>query len=90
MPNPNSLKYGSTVDLNSDGKIDAGELSAWTIYQDGQDGLSYIQQGEATTQVSRPASAYNKNIVDGKVTEEQAKMAETELNRCPNAVKANT
>lgn len=88
MPNPNALKYASTVDLNSDGKIDAGELSAWTIYQDGQDGLSYAQQGGTTTSGSRPASAYNRNIVDGKVTEEQAKMAETELCRDPNAVKA--
>ncbi|OGH98059.1 MAG: hypothetical protein A2039_07595 [Candidatus Melainabacteria bacterium GWA2_34_9] len=73
MPNPNSFKYGQTVDLNSDGKVDAGELTAWQIYQDG------IKEGEPHPVIGQ---------IDGKVTVDEAKLAEQEIIRDPSATKA--
>lgn len=70
------------LDLNDDGKIDAGEYSAYTMFQDGQT----INQTFVYDPNNHPY--FGKNIVDGKVTANEAKLAEQELNRDPNAVKA--
>ncbi len=82
-PDPDSIKVGNAIDINSDGKVDKGEWSAWMIYQDGQEGLSHIPE-----YIDAPDSRYNKALVDGKVTTAEAMMAESEANANPNAVKA--
>ena len=76
MPAPSAV--GTTIDLNSDGKIDAGELTAWQIYQDGQT-AKYGGSG---------ISMYSSGSVDGQVTAQESSFAELELTRDPNAVKA--
>lgn len=75
MPAPSAV--GTTIDLNSDGKIDAGEMTAWTIYQDGQ----VIKVGGSGI------SMYSSHSVDGKVTAQEATFAKSELSRDPNEVK---
>jgi len=76
-----ALKYGKTVDLNDDGKIDAGELSAWQIYQDGQT----VNQTFVYDPNNKPY--FGKNSVDGKVTAYEAKMAKEQVKADPDKVK---
>jgi len=83
MPAPSAV--GTTIDLNSDGKIDAGELTAWQIYQDGMKNLIQPRPGIVD---STQAYMYDKTKLDGKITKEQANMAETHVSQNPNAVKA--
>jgi len=59
------------IDLNGDGKISAGEYAAYTIYQDG------LKNG----------NQFNNNNVDGTVTQNEAQLANTQLQQNPDAVK---
>ncbi len=78
-----SLKFGETVDLNSDGKIDAGEYSAWTVYQDGMnktnnddsynaDAAQYLRDGKVTASESKQAESLVTADSDTVKTELQA------------------
>jgi len=81
MPNPSSIKAGATVDLNGDGKIDAGEYTAYTIYQDGVSNYGYGSNWNGTT--------FNKDNVDGKIDANQAYRANQQLQHDPDIVKAD-
>jgi len=74
-------RSAKAIDLNNDGKIDAGEYTAYTIYQDGATNYGYGFNWDGTT--------FDKDKVDGKVTKEEAQRANKELKNSPGTVKSD-
>ena len=74
-----TFKQGQAIDLNCDGKVDAGEWSAWNIYQDGLH-TGYDSSGNIT-------ALSDKRHLNGTVTTQEAKLAEEQADSDPNAVK---
>jgi hypothetical protein len=72
-------KKAKAIDLNGDGKISAGEFTAYTIYQDGI---------KVCPSFAAPAPViFDKSKVDGKVTSDEASIANDKLTKDPDAVK---